>query len=50
MGETCALRASGDERKSGEGDDRRARARDWENASAARDAMAGAPRIWDKDE
>ena len=50
MGETCALRTSGDERKSGEGEDRRARARYWEKASPARDAMAGAPRIWDRSE
>ena len=50
IGETCALRASGDERKSGGGSDRRARSRSWAKASAARDAMAGAPRIWDRSE
>lgn len=45
IGVTCAARDTGEERKSGGGSARRARVRCCETLRAARDAMAGAPRI-----
>lgn len=44
-GSTCAFRAIGEVRKSGGGDALRARSRCAEKDNAAREAMAGAPRI-----
>lgn len=45
MGITCALRASGDLRKSGAGEACSARERYAEKESEAKEAIAGAPRI-----
>jgi len=49
IGVTWAARDSGEEKNSGDGSARRARVRCCETLRAARDAMAGAPRIyhWD---
>jgi len=46
---TCAARDSAEERKSGNGSARSARVRCCEKLRAARDAMAGAPRIYRTD-
>lgn len=46
---TCAWRASGEEKKGGGGDVSRALDRLAAKVSAASDAMAGAPRICQKD-
>ena len=45
-GRRCALRVSGEDKKAGVGDAWSARVRCAENDSAAREAIAGAPRIY----
>lgn len=46
MGVTWDWRAEGEERKVGDGEAERDRVRYWEKVRAAREAIAGAPRIW----